>query len=57
MAVCLLQLVRPLAWWLQSSLMTRSMWLAATIAAGTVVYFVALLVFGVRPAQLRLNPD
>jgi putative peptidoglycan lipid II flippase len=57
MAVCLLQLARPLAWWLQSSLVTRSMWLAATIAAGAVVYFAALLALGVRPAQLRLRSE
>ena len=57
MAVCLVQMARPLAWWLQSSLMTRSVWLGLTIAAGAVVYFAALLVLGVRPAQLRLKSD
>jgi putative peptidoglycan lipid II flippase len=57
MAACLLQLARPLAWWLQSGLMTRSAWLGLTIAAGAVVYFAALLVLGVRPAQLRLKSD
>jgi putative peptidoglycan lipid II flippase len=57
MAVCLLQLARPFAWWLQSGLMARSVWLGATIASGAAVYFAALLVLGVRPAQLRLNPD
>jgi putative peptidoglycan lipid II flippase len=57
MAVCLLQLARPLAWWLQSSLMTRSVWLGLTIAVGGVVYFAALLVLGVRPVQLRLKSD
>ena len=57
MAVCLIQLARPLSWWLQSSLMTRSVWLGLTIATGAVVYFAALLVLGVRPAQLRLKSD
>jgi peptidoglycan biosynthesis protein MviN/MurJ (putative lipid II flippase) len=37
--------------------MTRSAWLGLTIAAGAVVYFAALLVLGVRPAQLRLKSD
>jgi putative peptidoglycan lipid II flippase len=55
MAACLLQLSRPLGWWLQNSLMTRSGWLAMTIAAGAMVYFLALVVVGVRPAHLRLN--
>jgi putative peptidoglycan lipid II flippase len=57
MAVCLVQLARPLAWWLQTSLRTRSLWLALTIVAGAVVYFAALLVLGVGPRQLRLKPD
>jgi len=55
MTACLLQLSRPLGWWLQSSLMTRSAWLAMTIAAGAMVYFLALAVVGVRPAHLRLD--
>ena len=57
MAVCLVQMGRPLDWWLEASLTTRSMWLGATIVAGVVVYFAALLVAGVRPAALRLNSD
>jgi putative peptidoglycan lipid II flippase len=55
MAASLLQLARPLEWWLQSGLMARSTWLAVTIATGAGVYFAALLLAGVRPAQLRLK--
>ena len=57
MAVFLMQLARPLAWWLESGLMTRSVWLALTIAGGAIVYFLALLLVGMRPAQLRLKSD
>lgn len=57
MAVSLLQLARPLEWWLQSELMARSTWLVVTIATGAGVYFAALLLIGVRPAQLRLKSD
>jgi putative peptidoglycan lipid II flippase len=57
MAVSLVQLARPLGWWLETGPMSRSMWLALTIAVGAAVYFVSLLVLGVRPAQLRLRTD
>jgi putative peptidoglycan lipid II flippase len=57
MAVCLVQFARPLGWWLEMGLMTRSMWLGLTIVVGAVVYFAALLVLGVRPASLRLKSD
>ncbi|MGH8165588.1 MAG: murein biosynthesis integral membrane protein MurJ, partial [Woeseiaceae bacterium] len=57
MAVCLVQMGRPLDWWLGASLSTRSMWLGLTIVAGAVVYFAALLIAGVRPAALRLHSD
>jgi len=57
MAACLLPLARPLAWWLQSGLMARSAWLGLMISTGAAVYFAALLVLGVRPAQLRLKSD
>ena len=55
MVVFLMQLARPLAWWLESSLMNRSVWLALTIAGGAIVYFLSLLLVGTRPAQLRLK--
>ena len=57
MAICLVRLGRPLGWWLESSLASRSGWLALTIAAGAAVYFAVLLVIGVRPATLRLKSD
>jgi putative peptidoglycan lipid II flippase len=57
MALFLMQFARPLAWWLESSLMNRSAWLALTIAGGAIVYFASLLLVGTRPAQLRLKTD
>ncbi|MEX2123905.1 MAG: murein biosynthesis integral membrane protein MurJ [Woeseia sp.] len=57
MTICLVQLARPLGWWLETSLMNRSLWLCLTVAVGAVVYFVALLALGVRPATLRLKSD
>lgn len=57
MAIALAQLARPLAWWLESGLLGRSLWLALTIAAGAGVYFLALFLLGVRPATLRLTTD
>ncbi|MEX2494915.1 MAG: murein biosynthesis integral membrane protein MurJ [Woeseia sp.] len=57
MAFCLVQFARPLDWWLSSGLASRSLWLAITISAGAAVYFLALLVAGARPADLRLKQD
>ncbi len=57
MAIALAQLARPLAWWLESGILVRSLWLALTIAAGAGVYFLALFLLGVRPATLRLETD
>lgn len=55
MAISLVQMARPLAWWLESSLMSRSVWLGLTIAVGAIVYFASLLLLGTRPAHLRLK--
>lgn len=55
MAVCLAQFSRSLNWWLYSSLGSRAGWLALTIAAGAAVYFLVLLLAGIRPANLRLR--
>jgi putative peptidoglycan lipid II flippase len=40
--------------WLAASTMHRVGWLAAIVTGGAAVYFVALLVMGVRPGQFRL---
>jgi len=46
---------RPLDWWLEVAVLERSGWLAVTVVAGVVAYFVALLVCGLRPSKLALR--
>jgi len=53
MVVCLKLLERPLEWWLPASIAERSLWLGVIVTAGAATYFIALLVAGIRPAQLR----
>ena len=55
MWVALTGLHRPLAWWLEVTVMERSWWLATTVVAGAAAYFVVLLVLGLRPAKLALR--
>jgi putative peptidoglycan lipid II flippase len=55
MTVSLLLLNRNLDWWLGSSLVDRSLWLALTIFVGGGVYVISLLLFGMRPGALRLR--
>jgi putative peptidoglycan lipid II flippase len=43
------------AQWLSASTSHRIAWLAAIVAGGAAVYFLALAVMGVRPRQFRLN--
>lgn len=57
MAICLLLLTRPLAWWLEMGLGGRSLWLALNVVTGVVVYFGVLWVLGIRLATFRLRSD
>ncbi len=57
MAICLLLLARPLAWWLEMGLGGRSLWLALNVVTGVVVYFGVLWVLGIRLAAFRLRSD
>jgi peptidoglycan biosynthesis protein MviN/MurJ (putative lipid II flippase) len=57
MAASLVLMNRHLDWWLTSSLVDRSVWLALTIGVGAALYFVALLLFGMRPGALRLRSE
>ena len=52
MIVCLYYFERPLDWWLEASVWTRSVWLGTIVSAGALVYFLALVVAGGRPSQL-----
>ena len=57
MIAVLMQLYRTTAWWIAASLSQRVAWLAVSVVAGAGVYFVALLVLGLRPSQLRMRHD
>ncbi|MGI9270286.1 MAG: murein biosynthesis integral membrane protein MurJ [Woeseiaceae bacterium] len=47
---------RPLAWWIDSGVMTRAGWLAVTIIAGAGIYALVLLSLGMRIANLGMKP-
>ena len=53
MIVCLDFLDRPLEWWLEVGAADRSLWLSVVVVAGASAYFVAMLIVGIRPSQLR----
>jgi len=53
MAGCLIWLIRPLDWWLASSVMQRSLWLGIAVIAAALVYFAALFVSGTRLSHFR----
>ncbi|MBT8103441.1 MAG: murein biosynthesis integral membrane protein MurJ [Gammaproteobacteria bacterium] len=55
MCAVLLQLGRPLQWWLDVALLDRIYWLALSVVAGALTYFLALLILGMRPSQFRLR--
>ena len=54
MWVALSLLHRPLEWWLEAPQWDRVVWLAVSVAAGAVAYFLTLLLFGLRVRQFRL---
>ncbi len=56
MCAILFMLAKPLEWWLDASLPGRVIELSLNIAAGATVYFVVLLISGLRPAHLGLRP-
>jgi hypothetical protein len=51
----LMWLQRPLDWWIDASILERSLQLGVAIAGGAIVYFGTLAVCGLRPSQLRLS--
>ena len=55
MAVMLANFVPPVAAWLEADVWTRCLWLAAAVVGGVVIYGVALLAVGLRPAALKLS--
>jgi putative peptidoglycan lipid II flippase len=57
MCAVLMQLYRPLAWWVSVANLERVYWLGVSVVAGAATYFLALLILGLRPSQLRLRAD
>jgi putative peptidoglycan lipid II flippase len=55
MTLSLLLMHRNLDWWLSSSIVDRSLWLALVIVVGGGVYVASLLMLGLRPGALRLR--
>ncbi len=55
MAVALIYLERPLAWWFDASLFDRGTWLVVNVAVGGGVYFGMLLLVKLHPQQFRLH--
>jgi putative peptidoglycan lipid II flippase len=48
-------LTEPLTWWLQAGIGQRIWHLGTSIGAAALVYFLVLLLVGLRPSQLRLG--
>ena len=46
---------RPMSWWIETTLTGRVAWLAASVAAGAVIYFVVLVMLGMRPSHFHLK--
>lgn len=55
MTICLVWLQRPLDWWIDVGLLSRSAWLTVLIAAGAVAYFAVLVLSGLKLKDFRLN--
>jgi putative peptidoglycan lipid II flippase len=56
MAVAVIWLNRPLAWWIDSTAIARAGWLAVVIAVGAGVYGLVLVSLGLRIAHLGMRP-
>jgi putative peptidoglycan lipid II flippase len=57
MFMVLIQLHRPLEWWLSAGFTGRISWLTLTIAAAAGSYFLTLVLMGTRTSQFRLRAD
>lgn len=55
MCVVLLQLNRPIEWWLANSNSDRALQVAILVIVGAGVYFLALVALGLRPSQFKLR--
>ncbi len=55
MWAALTYLQRSSQWWLEAPQVARVTWLGVSVIAGAGVYFVTLLLLGMRPSQLRMH--
>ena len=55
MCFVLVQLYRPVDWWIAAPSLERVNWLGISVVAGAAAYFVALLLLGMRPSQFRMR--
>ncbi len=55
MGLALYYIGRPLAWWLNATVLERSAWLGVSIVAGAIAYFLVLFVLGLRPSKLGMR--
>ena len=56
MALTVIWLNRPTAWWIESAVLTRVGWLSVTIGAGAGIYGLVLLALGLRFSNLGMRP-
>ena len=55
MALALVYIGRPLAWWLNATALDRSAWLGVSIVAGVTAYFLILFLLGLRPSKFGMR--
>ena len=57
MYASLVQLYRPLEWWIAASFAGRVLWLAITVGISVTAYFATLLLIGTRLSHFRLKAN
>ena len=57
MCIVLVQLHRPVTWWIAASSADRVYWLGVSVSAGAAAFFLALLVLGMRPSQFAMRAN
>jgi putative peptidoglycan lipid II flippase len=55
MGIMLYNFVAPVAGWIEADLLTRCLWLLASVTGGMFVYGAALFTVGLRPGALRMT--
>jgi len=55
MALVVIEIQRPLGWWLEASVVTRASWLGLCISISVLCYFLVLFILGIRPSHFQLN--